>query len=155
MKKVFLIFSFIFIATIAIARPIKLCFTENSGLASITYGFTDNIALADISVWIGQAGFTDVDVCFTNSISSGSLCVDVVSSPALADYTIGIIDHIVLADKSICITGVPGIADICVGLWDSPTAFTKNIYLEGVDAQKLSTQEKLAIISALGLLKKK
>lgn len=78
-----------------------------------------------------------------------------VSSPALAANTIGIIDHIVLAGKSICITGVPGIADICVGLWDSPTGFTKNIYLEGVDAQKLSTQEKLAIISALGLLKKK
>ena len=37
----------------------------------------------------------------------------------------------------------------------SKTFNPKNIYIKGQDPQKLSTQEKLAIISALGLLKKK
>ena len=155
MKRVVLILYFVSFAIVATAKPIKLCFTESSAYANITYAFTDHVALADVNVWIGKGGFTDVDVCFTNSMVNGSISVEVVSSPALADYTIGIIDNIVLANKSICITELAGIADICVGLWDSPTGFTKNIYIKGQDPQKLSTQEKLAIISALGLLKKK
>ena len=153
-KKALFVFVFAILSFTLSARPIKLCFTNYPSLADMTFCFTNSVALADLSVWVGMAGFTDVDVCFVSMPTAYSIDIDLVDSPVLADGTICITDYTALADKTLCITTSAGLADICLGVWDVPTAFTKDIYIKGIDPKRLSVKAKIAIVYSLGLLKK-
>lgn len=154
-KRVLLFFLLTLLSFTLSARPVQLCFTTYPALADITLCYTNSFALADFSVWVGRAGFTDVDVCFVSMPTASSIDIELVDSPALADGTICLTDYSALADKTLYITSNAGIADICLGLWDSPTAFTTDIYIKGIDHKRLSTKAKIAIVYSLGLLKKK
>lgn len=154
-NKTLLIISMCFISILVKARTINLYLAENPGSADLTIGYTSNTTAADISVWIGNANFNDVDVCFTNSPTPNSIDVNIVSNPSAADLTLCITDNLSASDKVICITESAGIADICLGLWDDPTSFTTDIYIEGMNINSLDKNMKVAIVDALGLLKKK
>lgn len=153
-KKFISFFVLAFLSLTLSARPIKLCFTNYPSLADITLCYTNSVALADISVWVGMAGFTDVDVCFVSMPTAYSIDIELVDNPVLADGTICLTDYTALADKTLCITSSAGLADICLGVWDVPTAFTKDIYIKGVDPKRLSLKTKIAVVYSLGLLKK-
>ena len=144
-KRFISFFVLAFLSLTLSARPIKLCFTNYPSLS---------VALADISVWVGMAGFTDVDVCFVSMPTAYSIDIELVDNPVLADGTICLTDYTALADKTLCITSSAGLADICLGVWDVPTAFTKDIYIKGVDPKRLSLKTKIAVVYSLGLLKK-
>ena len=70
MKKVLFLVLFVIASTITNARTISMCFTTNSAVADITIGFSSNSVLADMCVWIGTGAFTDVDVCFVETLVS-------------------------------------------------------------------------------------
>lgn len=154
-RKHVLLVLFTLISLTTNAQPIRICFTTSPALANITLAFTSSPVLADLCVWAGRGGFTDVDVCFVSSPNATSIDIDIVDNATLADGAICITNYTTLADKTLCVTSSPVLADICLGIWDSPTAFTKDIYIKGIDPKRLSMETKVAIVYSLGLLKKK
>ena len=155
MKKFLLLALFVVISTLGNAISVSLCFTKYSAIADVTIGFYTNSVLADTCVWIGTGGFTDVDVCFVESPLANSIDIQLVDNPTFADVSVCLTDQTVLADKTFCITSSIALADICLGIWDAPMSFTKDIYIKDVDPNRLSKEAKVAIVYALGLLKKK
>ena len=155
MKKVLFLVLFVIASTITNARTISMCLTTNSAVADITIGFSSNSVLADMCVRIGTGAFTDVDVCFVERPNASSIDIQLVNNPSLADVTICLTEQTILANKTFCITSSITLADICLGIWDSPKSFTKDIYIKDIDPKRLSKEAKVAVVYALGLLKKK
>ncbi len=155
MRKIVLALCLLLSAIAVKAQPTKIYLTESPASADVTYAFTKTSINADVKVWIGQSVYSDIDVCFVNRPWSNSIDVELVSSQTLADVSICLSGSPAFADKTICITDVFAYADICISLWNYPSTFTKEIYVKGVDPNKLSKEAKVAILHVLGLLNKK
>ena len=137
------------------AQTAKVCFTDSPTSADMVIRFTDFLPRADICVWTGTTTIADVDICFVKYSTSSSIDVTLVSSPYLADYSICTAGTPLNADATIAITSRITAADVCVGIWSSPASFTKDICIRGVDADKLTIEQKVAILYCLGLLRKR
>ena len=155
MKKLLLSVLFVIASTIINARPINMCFTSNSVGAELTLFFLSSPLLADLSVWVGTEVHKDVNVCFVEKPLPNSIDIQLVDNPSQADVAICLTKHTFFENTSIYITSGFTFADFYLGLWDSPQSFTKNIYIRDIDHKKLSKEAKVAIVYALGLLKKK
>ena len=151
----FLVILLLFAEQYSRAQTIKLCFNNSSLSADLVLRFTDFLPAADICVWTGRTTMADVDICFVKNPSSSSIDISIVDSPGLADYTICMNGTPFSADKTIAITSSLTAADVCVGIWSYPTSFTKDIYIKGIDAEKLPLEKKVAILYCLGLLRKR
>ena len=131
-----------------------MCFTDSPTSADLVIRFTDFLPMADICVWTGTTTMADVDVCFVKYSTSSSIDVTLASSPSLADYSICTSGTPLNADATIAITPRLTAADVRVGIWSSPASFTKDICIKGVNVDKLTTEQKVAILYCLGLVRK-
>lgn len=159
MRVMFILF-YLVLLTMEI-KGVNLCLTRNPVIARnpITNGTTlcyiKSSSIADVNVWVGQASFTDLDVCFISEPSHSSIDINIVTNPVIADVTICLTSNAIIADKTLCITNSETIADFCIGIYDKPTSFTKIICVKGIEPEKLTIEEKITILYSLGIIKKK
>ena len=149
MRRILFLVVFVVVSAVTFARPVCFYFTKNSAVADVSLCFSSNSLLADTCVWIGTGAFTDVDVCFVERPLANSIDIELVDYPSLADVSICLTDEPILAKTTLCITSSFSKADSRLGFWDAPTSFTTDIYIKGVDPNRLSKEAKVAVVYAL------
>lgn len=150
----FILFAFLLLPeTTSAQRKYAVYFAQSRSYADIVFNFCESTRNADLVVNVRNYGNNDIDVCFVDRPSSSSLDYRITTSLGRADKKIFITDRIAYADVKIKISDSAS-ADIRLGILDEPRYSTKKIYIEDFDHRQLTTEQKVAFLYTIGLLKK-